>query len=106
MMLDGLLDTDLEERSRIKTGQHSHRHNYRCRMTESLVKIVGNSSHHGSAATGVQGHHRYAELRRFAGRTDDRVGNIVKLQIEENASAQIDYFADDGGAGGHEQLAA
>src|SRR5262245_14121120 len=106
MMFDGLFDTDLEQCTRIEAGKYRHGDNHWFRMSEPLAKFIRYGLHHGPSTAGMHGHHRYAEFRRFGGSADDGVRDVVKLQIKEYASAQVDNLANDRSTDGHEKLAA
>src|SRR5205085_3701439 len=67
---------------------------------------VSRAAQHLAAARGVYVENRDAEAHGLAARGGDRVRDVVKLQVEEDARARCDEFADEVGACGCEQLRA
>ena len=93
----------------VHAGEHGHGDDER-RMAPlargGLARGVARRLHHPRAARGVNVDHPDAERRRGRYRGRHRVGNVVKLEVEENAGAVGRERPDDIRAFGGEKTAA
>jgi hypothetical protein len=92
--------------SALKLGDRDHERRLAVFPRRRLLRGVFRRPHHARAAGSVHVHHPHAERRRGSDGRRDRVGDVVKFQIQEDAVAPIGERADDRRPFGREQAAA